>query len=82
MDYIVEDINNGKVINKVYAKWNKIKTKKQYDAFTTKIETLRFGTFKNFTIIEAMQGFDIITKHTHLAEEFKFECSQILKRQV
>ena len=78
---IVENINNGKIINKVFANWNKIKTEKQYEDFTTTIKQLRFGTYKTYTIVDTIRMFGITTQNKYLANQFIFECEQILKRQ-
>lgn len=81
MDIIVEGVNNGKIINKVFSNWSKIKTEKQYEAFTTTIQQLRFGTYKTYTIVDTIEMFGITPQNKYLAYQFIFECEQILKRQ-
>lgn len=81
MGIIVEDVNNGKIINKVFANWNRIKTEKQYEDFTATIQQLRFGTYKTYTIVDTIEMFGITTQNKYLANQFIFECEQILKRQ-
>ena len=42
-DFIVDDINNGKVINKNYNQWNSVKTETDYGKWKDATRKLLFG---------------------------------------
>lgn len=47
---IVKDVNNGIVVNKLFQKYLKIKTQKEFDDLKAEIKAIRFGTYKNITV--------------------------------
>lgn len=55
---VVENINNGKRINSIYNAWENIKTLKQHKAWEKKAGTMRFGTYKNKTIMDIIENFN------------------------
>lgn len=55
MQTIVKDINNGKEINKIFIKWLNIKTAKQHSKVMNLIVSKKFGTYKQFNILEIIK---------------------------
>ena len=68
MIHIVDDVNNGKIVNELFNQWNSIKTEDEHIKWSEKVAATKFGTYSNITILQLME---------------KMECrfpSQIIKR--
>ena len=58
MTTLVENINSGVKVNKLFTQYLKIKTEKQFIKFTEKLKTVRFGTYKTVNLMEIIERFD------------------------
>ena len=54
---LVENVNNGVKINKIFAQYLKIKTEKQHLSFITKLQKVRFGTYGQIGLAETIEKF-------------------------
>ena len=54
---IIDDINNGKIINELFNQWNSIETEDEHIKWSEKVAATRFGTYHNMTILEVMKNF-------------------------
>ena len=55
---IVEDINNGKVINKLFNQWSSIKNEQQHKDWVRKVAATKFGTYKTLSLLDIIEKFN------------------------
>ena len=55
MIHIVDDTNNGKIVNELFNQWSSIKTEQEYKDWSEKVAATRFGTYNNITILQLME---------------------------
>jgi len=77
---IVEDINNGVEVNKIFQQWDNIKTKKQQDAFTKKVVDIKFGTYGQLNILDIIAKFNRGNANEVSIEAFIKEVKQAYKQ--
>lgn len=56
--YIVDNVNNGEVINSLFKEWNSIKTPEQHKEWAKKVANTKFGTYEDKTILSVMSDFN------------------------
>ena len=56
MIHIVDDINNGKIINQIFNEWDSIETEDEHIKWSEKVAATKFGTYHNMTILEVMKN--------------------------
>lgn len=65
---IVDDINSGKVINTIYATWNRIKSEKDQAQFNKTVASTFFGTYNQYSILDLLERFNV--RHGILQDAF------------
>lgn len=55
---IVDNVNNGEIINSLFKEWNSIKTSEQHKKWAKKVANTKFGTYKDKTILNVMSNFN------------------------
>lgn len=55
---IVDNVNNGEVINSLFKEWNSIKTSEQHKEWAKKVANTKFGTYEDKTILNVMSDFN------------------------
>lgn len=58
---IVDNVNNGVLINDNFTQWNNIKTEAEHAKWVSDSQLLRFGTFQTYVIEDLMQTFNAKT---------------------
>lgn len=56
--YIVDNVNNGEIINSLFKEWNSIKTSEQHEKWAKRVANTKFGTYKDKTILNVMGNFN------------------------
>ena len=67
---IVENVNIGKQINKLFQQFHAIKTQSQMNKWKLKVKTFRAGTYKNKSILDILKSGNLLVKKSFLASEF------------
>jgi hypothetical protein len=75
---LVENINNGIIINQIFNYWLEIKNFMQYDIFKDMIKYNKFGTYNNLSIIDILDKFKDGTCSNWEKNTFIKECKEIL----
>ena len=57
MIHIVDDTNNGKIVNELFNQRSSIKTEQEYKDWSEKVAATKFGTYHNMTILDVMKNF-------------------------
>lgn len=65
---IVQDINNGKTINDLFNTFLAVKTKTQLDRLGKKIKGVRFGTYKQWSVLDVIYKRGV--KDGYMQQEF------------
>ena len=73
---IVDDVNNGKKINEIYAKWENIKTDKDFKKWKEEVRENMFGTTKNKTILDIIDNFNPKFKNKIVKKDFLRELKE------
>ena len=55
MIQIVDDVNNGKIVNELFNQWNSIKTEDEHIKWSEKVAATKFCTYNNITILQLME---------------------------
>lgn len=55
---IVDDVNNGEVINNNFLEWQAIKNESDQKEWADKVRALKFGTYNNNTILDIIDAFN------------------------
>jgi len=77
MKLVKDDINNGAKINKLFTEFLKIKSRKQHTKFMDKIVKIRFGTYKQYSILDIMENFNPLPIEG-MRKDFINEVSRVL----
>lgn len=56
--YIVDNVNNGEIINSLFKEWSSIKTSEQHEKWAKRVANTKFGTSKDKTILNVMGNFN------------------------
>ncbi len=81
MKAITTNNGNGIEINTVWNNWMEIKTEKQHNKWTLYVGSLRFGTYKNLTILDVMPNFDPQYPNSTLERNFLRELKNAINKQ-
>lgn len=81
MKTIVNNINNGEVINTIFNYWLLIKNRMQFEIFEEMIQENKFGTYKNQNVSDAIELFGKGNCSQFEREAFIRECKQAEKKQ-
>jgi hypothetical protein len=77
--FLVEDINVGKEINKLFDQFNKIKTQKEFDSWSTTIKNWRSGTYGTKNLLDLLEGDFPVKNSSPAGREFVIAIRKILK---
>lgn len=55
---IVDDVNNGEIINSLFKEWDSIRTTEQHEKWAKKVANTKFGTYKEKTILNVIDSFN------------------------
>ena len=80
MKAITAHTGHGIEINKVWNDWMEIKTKKQHDKWSLRVGSLRFGTYKNLTILDVMPNFNPQYPNSVLKDNFLKELKDAVNK--
>ena len=80
MEAITAHTGYGIEINKAWSDWMKIKTKKQHDKWALRVGSLRFGTYKNLTILDVMPNFNPQYPNSVLKDNFLKELKDAVNK--
>lgn len=75
---IVLNEGNGVVINKLYNKWQKIKTEKEHDAWSDLVKKTKFGTYGTIGIFEVLEKFEPKFPNDIIKRDFTNELKKAL----
>lgn len=79
MIQIVDDVNNGKVINELFNQWNSIKTEDEHIKWSEKVAATRFGTYQEVTILQLMNKWGCKFPNEVLKRDFINEVTNAYK---
>ena len=82
MKAITAHTGYGIEINKVWENWMKIKTEKEYNEWVLHVGSLRFGTYKNLTILDVMPNFEPQYPNSTLERDFLRELKNAINKQL
>lgn len=75
---IVLNEGNGIIINKLYNKWQKIKTEKEHDAWSDLVKKTKFGTYGTIGIFEVLEKFEPKFPNEIIKRDFTNELKKAL----
>lgn len=78
---IVDNVNNGKVINSLFKEWNSIKTPEQHKKWAKKVANTKFGTYKDKTILNVMSDFNPKFPNEIIKKDFINETREAYKNK-
>lgn len=76
---IVDNINNGEVINSLFKEWNSIKTSEQHKEWAKKVANTKFGTYEDKTILNVMSDFNPKFPNEIIKKDFINEIQEAYK---
>lgn len=76
---IVDNVNNGEVINSLFKEWNSIKTSEQHEKWAKKVANTKFGTYKDKTILNVMGDFNPKFPNEIIKKDFINEVQEAYK---
>ena len=82
MKTITAHTGYGIEINKAWNDWMEIKTEKQHNEWTSHVGTLRFGTYKQFNILDVMPNFEPQYPNSILERDFLRELENAINKQL
>ena len=76
---IVDNVNNGEVINSLFKEWNSIKTPEQHKEWAKKVANTKFGTYEDKTILNVMSDFNPRFPNEIIKKDFINEVQEAYK---
>lgn len=76
---IVDNVNNGEVINSLFKEWNSIKTPEQHKEWSKKVANTKFGTYEDKTILNVMNDFNPKFPNEIIKKDFINEIQEAYK---
>lgn len=77
--HIVDNVNNGEIINSLFKEWNSIKTSEQHEKWAKRVANTKFGTYKDKTILNVMSNFNSKFPNEIVRKDFINEVQEAYK---
>ena len=75
---IVLNEGNGKVINRLFNQWDKIKTTSQHNKWEQSVKAVTFGTYGNIPFMEVLNKFNPSFRNDIIKRDFYTELKTVL----
>ncbi len=77
--FVVDNVNNGVVLNEIFNEWNNIKDEAQHKRWTNKVKSTMFGTYKNEDLMNTFKKWKPVFPSEWMEGAFFRELSTALK---
>lgn len=77
--FVVDNVNNGVVLNEIFNQWNNIKDEAQHKRWTNKVKSTMFGTYKNEDVMNTFKKWKPVFPSEWMEGAFFRELSTALK---
>lgn len=77
--FVVDNVNNGVVLNEIFNEWNNIKDEAQHKRWTNKVKSTMFGTYKNEDVMNTFKKWKPVFPSEWMEGAFFRELSTALK---